>query len=88
MNHPKIIAKFGSRGLIPAMIYFSELVDEDKHRFVGTLKDKSFMSNIVIFGKIEQFVRYGERSSATADPKHLLRYVITVCATSAAENLF
>lgn len=65
MNHPKIIAKFGSRGLIPAMIYFSELVDEEKHKYSGTLKDKSFMANIVMLGKIEQFARHGERNNAS-----------------------
>lgn len=59
LTYAQISAKFGSKGLMPAMLFFFELVDQEKTKLYGGFQDKQVMSDLALLGRIEQYLRYG-----------------------------
>jgi hypothetical protein len=72
MSYSRIVAKFGSCGMIPAMLCFFDLVDQEKTKFVGNLREKYVMADIVLNGRVEQYLRHGIKSDSLRNPMRLL----------------
>jgi len=72
MSYAKIVAKFGSCGMIPAMLCFFELVDQEKAKFSGNAQEKYVMADIVLNGRVEQYLRHGTRNESPRNPMKLL----------------
>lgn len=51
---------------MPAMLFFFELVDQEKTKLYGGYLDKQVMSDLALLGRIEQFIRYGSTRSKDA----------------------
>ncbi|CAG7817152.1 unnamed protein product, partial [Allacma fusca] len=61
LNYMKIMAKFGSRGHIPAMLCFHDLMDqEQKNKLSGNNQDRQAMANLALAGRVEQYLRHGK----------------------------
>lgn len=59
LTYAQISAKFGSKGLMAAMLFFFELVDQEKTKLYGGFHDKQVMSDLALLGRIEQYLRFG-----------------------------
>lgn len=73
----KIMAKFGSRGHIAAMLCFYELMDqEQKNKLSGNNHDRQAMANLALLGRIEQYLRHGRSvTDPRRGPKNALKLV-------------
>lgn len=72
MTYSRIIAKFGSRRMIPAMLCFYDLVENEKAKITGSLIERYVMADIILLGRIEQYLRHGTKTEPSKDPKSLL----------------
>ncbi|CAL8091723.1 unnamed protein product [Orchesella dallaii] len=78
LTYAQISAKFGSKGLMPAMLFFFELVDQEKTKLYGGFHDKQVMSDLALLGRIEQYLRYGSvRSELPRNPKFLVEKMVS-----------
>ncbi|XP_021946683.1 uncharacterized protein LOC110844719 isoform X2 [Folsomia candida] len=76
LSYAQICAKFGSRGQIPAMLFFYELVDQERAK-AGSTQDRKLMTDLALLGRIEQYLRYGlVRSELPKNPELLLRKML------------
>lgn len=59
-----------------AMLFFFELVDQEKSKLSGGFQDKQVMSDLALLGRIEQYLRHGSTSTKDSprNPKALVRY--------------
>ena len=57
----KIMAKFGARGHVPAMLCFYELMEqEQRNKLASNVPDRISMTNLALVGRTEQYLRHGK----------------------------
>jgi len=58
------------------MLFFYELVEQEKSKFSTNSTDRQLMSDLALLARIEQFLRYGSLKTEMArNPKVLLQSV-------------
>jgi hypothetical protein len=61
------------------MLFFFELVDQERTKFSGSTSDRQLMTDLALLGRIEQYLRYGLVRSELpkkSNPEILLRYLL------------